>query len=88
MSNMRTHRQIIDDANGATAVAKLVMPRLPAGRWPSVAALANTVQAWKRQDNGAGSIPAEYWQVLDDLGVATLEELAAAKAARLSEAAA
>lgn len=85
---MRTHRQIIDDEGGATALAKKVFPHLPIGRWTTSGAFANTVQAWKRQDDGSGSIPAEYWQALTDLGVTTLEELAAAKAARLSEAAA
>lgn len=78
-SDMRTHRQIIDDANGATALAEKLHPLL-IGRWETAKALANTIQAWKRQNDGEGSIPAEYWQALSDLEVATLEELAAAKA--------
>lgn len=76
----RTHSQIVTDV-GVTPLREKLRERgfdLPDA----------TVRAWPRRDNGAGSIPAEYWQVLDDLGVATLEELAAAKAARLSEAAA
>lgn len=44
-----------------------------------------TVRAWPRR----GNIPAEYWPVLAEMGVTTLEELAAAKAAtRLPAAAA
>lgn len=86
---MRTHRLIIEGAGGATELATKLFEALPTGRWESAKALANTVQAWKRQDDGAGSIPPEYWQALADLGVSTLEELAAAKAAsRFSDVAA
>ena len=80
---MRTHLTIIDAAGGATALAEKLLPQMPAGRWDDVRALANTIQAWKRQNKGEGSIPAEYWQPLADLGVATLAELAAAKAQSL-----
>lgn len=38
----------------------------------------NTVHAWKRTE----SIPAPYWKAIADAGVATLEELAEAAAAR------
>lgn len=40
-----------------------------------------TVRSWARRNDGAGSIPPEYWRALADLELATLEELAAAEAA-------
>lgn len=80
---MRNHLTIIDETGGATALAEKLFPVMPVGRWDDARALANTIQAWKRQNKGAGSIPAEYWQPLADLGVATLEELASAKAQEL-----
>ena len=85
---MRSHRQIIDDAGGASALAAEVFPHLPTGRWSDARALANTVQAWKRQAGGKGSIPSEYWAILSAQKVASLDELAAGAAQRLGEAAA
>ena len=41
----------------------------------------NTVHAWKR----TGSIPSPHWKALADAGIATLEELAEAAAARRRE---
>ena len=68
----RTHSQIIRDA-GIVALREQL-----AGHGIVVADA--TVRSWERRGDGAGSIPAEYWQPLSDLGVTTLEELAAAKA--------
>jgi len=65
---MRTHHQIIADANGPAAIARVV------GVDPGLA------KQWKRN----GSIPAPYWSGLAAAGVATLEELADAAAARRS----
>jgi hypothetical protein len=77
----RTHSQIVSDV-GVTPLREKLRERgidLPDA----------TVRAWPRRDSGAGSIPPEYWQALADLGVSTLEELAAAKAAsRFSDVAA
>lgn len=78
---MRTHSQIIQDVGVTPLREKL--------RGAGIDLPDATVRAWPRRDQGSGSIPSEYWQALSDLGVTTLEELAAAKAAsRFSEAAA
>lgn len=68
----RTHSQIIQDVGVSPLREKL--------REKGIDLPDATVRAWPRRDDGAGSIPAEYWQVLADLGVSTLEELANAKA--------
>lgn len=65
---MRTHKQIIKDAGGPSAVAKVVV------------AEANTAKGWSRSN----SIPAMYWEPIVAAHLATLEELAAAAAARRS----
>jgi hypothetical protein len=62
----RTHAQIIEDAGGPAAVGDIV------------GAPGNTTKQWKRND----SIPAPYWAALAEAGKATLEELAAAAAAK------
>lgn len=71
MSN-RTHSQIVQDV-GVTALREKLATL-------GILVSDPTVRSWPRRGDGAGSIPAEYWQPLADLGVATLEELAAAKA--------
>jgi len=63
---MRSHQQIIEDANGSSAVAR------------RIGAEPGTVKQWKRLD----SIPAPYWAALAGEKIATLEELAEAAAAR------
>lgn len=63
---MRSHRDIIAGAGGATRLARLL--KAPAGR----------AAQWKRSD----SIPARYWPAIAGRGLASLEELAAATAAR------
>jgi hypothetical protein len=72
---MRTHTQIIDDACGVTAVRKALADHgleLP----------DETVRSWPKRQDGQGSIPPEYWPSLVALGLATLDELAAAAEAR------
>lgn len=64
----RTHSQIVRDA-GVTPLREQL------GSIGIVVA-DPTVRSWERRDG----IPAEYWQPLADLGLATLEELASAKA--------
>ncbi|MDP1598988.1 hypothetical protein [Phenylobacterium sp.] len=63
---MRSHQQIITDANGPSAVARIV------------GAEAGTAKQWRRND----SIPAAYWAAMADAGLATLEELAVAAASK------
>lgn len=74
---VRAHSQIVRDAGGATAVAGSLFPLMPAGRWGEIKDLANTVQGWVRAD----SVPPEYWPAFVQLGLASLEEMAAAIAA-------
>lgn len=62
---MRTHEQIIIDANGPSALGRLI------GVDPG------TAKQWKRLN----SIPGRYWAALAEAKVATLEELANAVAA-------
>lgn len=69
---MRCHSSIIDEANGATALASKLHGRPGYERWETVKDLANTIQGWKRTN----SIPPEYWADLVDLKVAGHEELA------------
>lgn len=68
----RSHSQIVRDT-GVTALRE---------KLATVGIIVSdpTVRSWGRRNDGEGSIPAEYWQALSDLEVATLEELAAAKA--------
>lgn len=79
MSN-RTHSQIVQDA-GVSPLREMLASR-------GIVVADPTVRSWSRRNDGAGSIPAEYWQPLADLGVTTLEELAAAKALPAQDAAA
>lgn len=65
-SELLSHRAIIARANGPTAVGR------------EINVDPNTVKAWSRLD----SIPAPHWQAITDAGLATLEELAAAAAAK------
>lgn len=54
------------DAGGVSSLAKIT------------GVSANTVKQWRRVD----SIPAPYWRIIADHGVATLDELADAVADR------
>lgn len=72
----RTHHQIVTDV-GVPALREKLRER-------GIELPDATIRAWPRRDDGAGSIPSEYWKVLADLEVSTLEELAAAKAASRS----
>lgn len=65
---MRTHAEIIR-SHGASALVRDLAAR-------EVRVHQSTPQRWVDRD----SIPGEYWQVVVDLGIATLEELAAAAA--------
>lgn len=58
-------------------VATIGAEKLAATRKVSV----NTVRAWARRN----SIPAEHWQALAQLGLVTLEDLAAAAASQRSK---
>lgn len=71
---MRSHKQIIADADGPHAVARLILPHVEADE----VTLQKRVRAWVVSD----SIPGEYWALLDTLGVAKLAELAATAASR------
>lgn len=71
---MRTHADIIRDANGPHAVARLLGTVIEA----DAATLESRARAW----NLNKSIPGEYWPLIASLGLATLAELAAAAAAR------
>jgi hypothetical protein len=64
---MRTHQQIIADADGPTAMARKIGLQN-----------AGSVYQWKRND----SIPAGYWAAIADAHIATLKELAEAADAR------
>lgn len=70
----RSHSQIVRDV-GVTSIRERLATL-------GIAVADPTVRSWERRKSGAGSIPAEYWQPLADLELTTLEELAAAKAAR------
>lgn len=63
---MRTHSQIISDAGGPSAAARLIH------------AQPGTVKQWRRLD----SIPAPHWNALVTAKLATLKELADAAATR------
>lgn len=64
---MRSHAQIIADAGGPHAVARLVLPHVQA----TEVTLQKRVRAW----TVTGSIPGEYWPLLQRLGAATMDEL-------------
>ena len=68
---MRTHLQVITDAGGYKAAAERL------GLMP------NRVRFWERRQ----AIPPEEWAAVAQAGLATLEELARAAAARKSQAA-
>lgn len=71
---MRTHAEIIADADGPHALARVIKPFLDAPQ----ATIESRCRAW----NLTGSIPGEYWPLLASLSVASLDELAHAAAAR------
>lgn len=71
---MRTHSQIILDAAGPHAVARLILPHVEADE----VTLQKRVRAW----SVTGSVPGEYWALFERLGIATVEELATDAAAR------
>jgi hypothetical protein len=71
---MRAHDQIITDAGGPHALARLLLPHLTIDE----VTLQKRVRAWALTP----SIPGEYWPLLASLSVASLEELAAAAAVR------
>lgn len=66
---MRTHSQIITDAGGYRAVAE-ALDQPP-----------ERTRFWERRK----AIPPEQWKAAADAGLATLEELAEAAAARRAE---
>lgn len=67
---MRTHQQIIRDGGGYQAFASKIDP--------DDTVLPGRVRFWDRRE----SIPAERWNAVVAAGLATLEELADAAAAR------
>ena len=67
----RTHSQIIRTEGVSALREKLATV--------GIEVADPTVRSWERRNDGAGSIPAEYWQAFATLEIATLEELAAAK---------
>ena len=72
---MRTHAQIIADAEGHHGLTRLLLPHLPE---QDEVTLRKRVLAWARTD----SIPGEYWSLLAQIGVAPMDELADAAARR------
>ena len=64
---MRSHAQIITDAGGPHAVARLVLPHVQA----TEVTLQKRVRAWAV----TGSIPGDYWPLLQRLGTASMDEL-------------
>lgn len=71
---MRTHVEIIADAGGPGPLARLVQDHVEA----EPETVRKRVNAWA----SSGSIPGEYWQLLDRLNVARVDELATAAAVR------
>ena len=71
---MRSHGQIITEAGGPHAVARMVHRHVEADE----VTVQKRVRAWAV----TGSIPGEYWALLDRLAVAPVAELAAAAADR------
>jgi len=72
---MRTHADIIKDAGGPHAIAA----KLEAHDHAPLATLQSRVRAWSLKD---GSIPGEYWALLEQLEIATIRELAEAAHSR------
>ena len=70
---MRTHADILSQ-HGPHAIARMILPHVEADE----VTLQKRVRAWAV----GGSIPGEYWGLLDRLGVASMDELAADAAAR------
>lgn len=71
-----SHKAIIDEGGGPAAVARSISEiEEKHGRAPVD---ANTTKAWKRSD----SIPNAYWFAFSEAGLASLERLAQAAAAR------
>lgn len=70
---MRTHADIVKSF-GAAALARWLSDR-------GLKVHQSTPQRWSDRD----SIPAEYWSALAEAGVATLDELAAGAARRVTE---
>jgi hypothetical protein len=71
---MRTHQEVISEAGGAHVLAQLIAENVSG----EVELLRKRVWAWVRSD----SIPGEYWALLADKGVATVNELAEAAEAK------
>ena len=71
---MRTHSQIIVDAAGPHAVARLILPHVDADE----VTLQKRVRAW----SVTGSVPGEYWALFERLGIGTTAEMAADAASR------
>lgn len=71
MLAMRTHRQIIEEAGGPAGIARAA--KADRGR----------AKQWARND----SIPGPYWALIAAAGLASLEELAGAAAAKREPAA-
>lgn len=69
VSAMRTHKMIIAEAGGPTAVHE---------RLGLAAHEIHAVRSWSQREK----IPPEHWTAFVDAGIATLEELAEAAAAR------
>lgn len=63
---MRTHLQVIEAAGGYQALA------------PALGLATSRVRFWQRR----AWIPPEYWAQIANVGIATLDELAAAAEAR------
>ena len=71
---MRSHTDIIKDAGGPHAVARLLAEKIET----DLPTLESRVRGW----NLSKSIPGEYWPLLEALGVASLSEFAVAAASR------
>ena len=71
---MRTHAQILTDAGGAHAVARLILPHIAVDE----VTLQKRVRAWVVSK----SIPGEYWALFESVGLASIAELAADAADR------
>lgn len=83
---MRTHADIISQAlaklESVTALRSALKER-------GIEVSDPTVRSWERRTQEGGLIPPEYWPTLQDMGLATVAELAAgAEAKRFPEIAA
>jgi hypothetical protein len=65
---MRTHAEIIKQGGTDAIVERAGLP-----------VSVHTVRSWRQR----GAIPGEYWKAISDAGLASLDELASAAAARL-----